>query len=372
MVFAPRVYRARLRSLKFSRKGRRMRNPTRILAASLALALTLMPALATAAGNLSGEEQQAPQSVGALERGYRTGYSDGYQTGYRDSADKAARDYRNKDEYQRADRAYATSYGALEDYRDGYQQGFEAGYETGYDRRTFNSTIPANLSRRGTINDNESSSAPSSSSTSGTSGNVSNNGNSGSSSSSSSSGPISPANVSYIPSNTELRVELLTNLSTDSTQSGDRFEARVMEPAEYQGAMIEGHVTRVKRAGKIKGNSELQLAFDKISSNNRWTNFKAQVIEVIDSGNSENVGDVDEEGGVKGKSRTKDDVAKIGSTAGVGAIIGAIFGGGKGAAIGAAIGAAVGTGGVLTSSGKDIRLDHGQQLRIRTSTETRF
>jgi outer membrane lipoprotein SlyB len=351
-----------------------MRKPTRILIASLVLALMAAPALTlTATGKISNEGAGAsPQSVGALERGYRTGYSDGYQSGYRDSADQAARDYRNKDEYQRADRAYATSYGALEDYRDGYQQGFEAGYDTGYDRRSFNSTIPANLSRRGTVDTQSGgTSIPSSTSTSGSS--SSSSGNTGSNSSiSNGNGPVSTANVSYIPADTVLRVELLTNLSTETTQRGDRFEARVVEPVEYQGATIEGHVTRVKRPGKIKGGSELQLTFDKISLNNRWTDFKAQVIEVIDSGQSDNVGDVDEEGGVKGKDKTKDDVAKIGSSAGVGAIIGAIFGGGKGAAIGAAIGAAVGTGGVLTSGGKDIRLDHGQHLRIRTSKETRF
>ncbi|HJU52942.1 MAG TPA: hypothetical protein VJ715_00150, partial [Pyrinomonadaceae bacterium] len=185
-------------------------------------------------------------------------------------------------------------------------------------------------------------------------------------------GPVNTSNVSFIPAGTEMRVELLTNLSTDATQKGDRFEARVVGPPEYQGAMLEGHVSRVKRAGKVKGSSELQLTFDKISSNGRWTEFRAQVIEVEDNGTSEGVGEVDEEGGVKGRSRTKDDVAKVGASAGVGAIIGAIFGGGKGAAIGAAIGGAVGTGGVLTSRGKDIRLEHGQYLRIRTANETRF
>jgi hypothetical protein len=342
-----------------------MRNLTRILATTLALALTGLPAFAIAATkNLTSDQPGATQSVGALERGYRTGYSDGYQAGYRDTADQVARDYRNKDEYQKADRAYASSYGALEDYRDGYQQGFEAGYDAGYDRRGFDSTIPANLSRRGTVDTQSGGVSVSSSSPSYPS-------NSGSSSSSSSSSPVNTANVSYIPADTVLRVELLTNLSTDATQRGDRFEARVVEPAEYQGAMIEGHVTRVKRPGKIKGSAELQLAFDKISLNSRWTDFRAQVIEVVDSGNSDGVGDVDEEGGVQGKSRTKDDVAKVGASAGVGAIIGAIFGGGKGAAIGAAIGGAVGTGGVLTSRGKDIRLDHGQHLRIRTSSEAR-
>lgn len=351
-----------------------MRNPTRILVASLVFALTLVPALTLAAARSFPVIQQ---SVGALERGYRTGYSDGYQAGYRDTVDGAARDYRNKDEYRSADRAYVASYGALEDYRDGYQQGFEAGYDTGYERRGFNSTIPANISRRGTVDPQSGASSSSSSSyPNNNNGSISsgNNGsnNGGSSSSSSSNGPINTGNASFIPADTMLRVELLTNLSTDATQRGDRFEARVVEPADYQGAMIEGHVTRVKRPGKIKGNAELQLTFDKISLNNRWTDFKAQLVEVVDNGSGDGVGDVDEEGGVKGKDKTKDDVAKVGASAGVGAIIGAIFGGGKGAAIGAAIGGAVGTGGVLTSSGKDIQLNHGQHLRIRTTRETSF
>ena len=329
-----------------------MRNPTRILAASLVFALAAalaVPALA--------------QSVGALERGYRTGYSDGYQAGYRDSANRAPRDYRDEDDYQRADRAYATSYGTLEDYRDGYQQGFEVGYDSGFDRRGFDSTIPANISRRGTVDpqagprpDDD----PTLSSSTSTTGGVH------------TTGPVNTSNVDFIPAGTEMRVELLTNLSTDATQRGDRFEARVVGPPEYQGAMLEGHVSRVKRAGKVKGNSELQLTFDKISLNSRWTEIRAQVIEIEDNGTSEGVGDVDEEGGVRGRSRTKDDVAKVGASAGVGAIIGAIFGGGKGAAIGAVLGGAVGTGGVLTSRGKDIRLQHGQYLRIRTANETRF
>lgn len=330
-----------------------MRNPTRILSVALFFALVAVPALAVA------------QAVGALERGYRTGYSDGYQAGYRDNANRAARDYRDEDDYQRADRAYATSYGALEDYRDGYQQGFEIGYDAGFDRRGFDSTIPANISRRGPVDpqatssqDNDDPTLSSSTNTSTSTGPIS--------------GPVNTSNITFIPAGTEMRVELLTNLSTEATQKGDRFEARVVGPPEYQGAMLEGHVSRVKRAGKVKGNSELQLTFDKISSNGRWTEFRAQVVEVEDNGTSEGVGDVDEEGGVKGRSRTKDDVAKVGASAGVGAIIGAIFGGAKGAAIGAVLGGAVGTGGVLTSRGKDIRLDHGQHLRIRTANETRF
>ena len=96
--------------------------------------------------------RRCPQSVGALERGYRTGYSDGYQAGYRDNAANARRAITGtRTSTRRADRAYASSYGTLEDYRDGYQQGFEVGYDAGYDRRGFNSTIPANISRRGVV-----------------------------------------------------------------------------------------------------------------------------------------------------------------------------------------------------------------------------
>lgn len=346
-----------------------MRNPTRILVTALAFALSVLLALPVA----FAQQPSATQSVGALERGYRTGYSDGYQAGYSDSAQNAARNYKNKDEYQRADRAYAASYGTLEDYRDGYQQGFESGYSSGYERRGFDSTIPANISRRGT-NDSQNNSSGVSTSTSSSSGNSSANDNSANSSSSnsSSSGPINTGNGSYIPRDTVLRVELLTNVSTEASQRGDRFQARVIEPADFQGAMIEGHVSLVKRPGKVKGNAQLQLTFDQISLNGNWTNFKAQVIEVVDNGTSQGVGKVDSEGGVEGRSRTKDDVTKVGTSAGVGAIIGAIFGGGSGAAIGAAIGGGVATGGVLTTRGKDIRLEHGQTLRIRTSTETKL
>src|SRR2546421_12336847 len=87
-----------------------------------------------------------------------------------------------------------------------------------------------------------------------------------------------------------------------------------------------------------------------------WQPFSAQVIEVLPSGET-NVGDVDPEGGVRGRSSTKDDAVKVGAGAGIGAIIGGIAGGGKGAAIGAIIGGGAGTAGVLTQRGKDISLE---------------
>jgi hypothetical protein len=319
----------------------------------LCIALTGLQGVVSAGAHASGA-----QGSTALERGYRTGYSDGYTSGFRDGGDKATRDYQGKEEYQRADRSYNNVWGPIEDYRDGYQQGFESGYGAGYDRKEFDSSLPSGLRRRQQQN------APPRSDTSTTPNNDS--------------APVNPdstapnptVNASLaIPRNTILTLELLTPLSTDATQRDDRFQARVTEPADYAGLIVEGRVTQVKRPGKVKGVAELQLSFEQIrSSDNRTAGLHAELLEVLPADGSEIA--VDPEGGVRGRDSTKDDVTKVGAASGIGAIIGAIAGGGKGAAIGAVIGGGAGTAGVMTQRGKDIRLDRGQQIKIRTSADT--
>src|SRR5829696_3037427 len=121
-----------------------MKTSRRFSTAALALALAL-----AAVSALSVRTPQASaQQYGALERGYRTGYSDGYQSGWGDQLKGARTGYEAKPDYQSADRAYIAAYGSLEDYRDGFQQGFEVGYEAGYARRGFNSELPAGGVRR--------------------------------------------------------------------------------------------------------------------------------------------------------------------------------------------------------------------------------
>jgi hypothetical protein len=327
------------------------------------LALVMIPSVNLAVNNIAATSQN--QST-ALERGYRTGYSDGYNAGFKDISDQAPRNFKNKEDYQQAERSYNEAWGSIEDYRDGYQQGFEAGYSAGYDRQLFNSTIPAGLKRRplpdartntpvadGTPAQQEEQDLPVNTAPAQAPAAVNNSG------------------TVFFPRNTVFLVEMLSSLSTDATQRGDRFQARVVEPQEYEGAIVEGRVTAVKRPGRVKGVAELQLTFDTIKlADQRASNFSADVIEVIPMGSHDGVGNVDPEGGVRGKDSTKDDVSKVGAATGIGAIIGAIAGGGKGAAIGAAIGGGVGAGGVLSQRGKDIRLERGQQLRIRSATDT--
>lgn len=318
----------------------------------LAIGLTGLVSIATTT-HVAAQGQST-----ALERGYRTGYSDGYTAGFRDVTERAARDFQNKEDYKRADRSYNQVWGPLEDYRDGYQQGFEAGYAAGYEGQQFNSNLPAGLRKRGSTGpvaaDNTSTTDPTENTTIATN------------------NPDTPVNQTgpiAIPRNTILAIELLTPLSTDVSHRGDRFQARVVEPAQYEGFIVDGRVSEVKRPGKVKGVAQLQLAFDQIrSTDQRTATLRAELLEITPMG--DNDPEVDSEGGVKGRDSTKDDAAKIGAASGIGAIIGTIAGGGKGAAIGAIIGGGAGTAGVMTQRGKDIRLERGQQLKIRTATDT--
>lgn len=323
----------------------------------LRIPVVVLAMLALASWSTVSMSAASPQGQStALERGYRTGYSDGYNAGYRDVTDQAGRNHQSKDEFQQADRNYNSVWGPLEDYRDGYQQGFESGYAAGYDRQPFNSSIPTGLARRttgatSTVNNPATTTVDNDPGIS----------------------TVSTSTPVFIRRDDVLLVELLHGLSTDATQQGDRFQARVIDPRDLSGALIEGRVIRVKRPGRVSGSAELQLAFEILRlQDGRTASMSAHVIEIVNTGQSNEEGEVDDEGGVRGKSSTKDDVSKVGAATGIGAIIGAIAGGGKGAAIGAAIGGSIGTAGVLSTRGKDLRLAQGQQLRIRAASDTRI
>ena len=327
------------------------------IAFTLILAVSI-PAFLPAAPAVKARAPQPQTQATGIMRGYRTGYSDGYQAGVSDAAASAAREFRNKSEYEHGDRAYNSNYGALEEYRDGYQQGFETGYNAGFDRKPFDSSVPPDLKRRtedstvGYPKDANKGGDP----------------NTQQPQSNTQQPQLSqPPTPGIIPRDTIMRIELLNGLSTDASHKGDRFQARVIEPKEYDGATIDGQVLNVQRPGKAKGTAQLQLSFDEIHlADGRTSKMSGQVIEVIPGG-GDGVGKVDKEGGVQGSDSTRGDVQKVGGAAGIGAIIGLIVGGGSGAAVGATIGAGVGTAGVLTQRGKDIRLNQGQQLRIRTA-----
>jgi hypothetical protein len=340
--------------------------------------------------------------VGALQRGYRTGYSDGYMSGYRDSIDGQMQNLLRHAEYVKAERAYNREYGPIEEYRDGYKQGFESGYLTGYERRSFEGTLPVGLKARGDITGTGTQSQPVYANTSSVESNppavpdVSTKTNSDAvtepkidpkpdgggasetatagtqiqtvaSAAQSASGP-----VIIIPTETELILELQDDLSTESSQEGQKFTARVISPSEIADAVIEGRISRLQKPGKVKRQSEMLLSFDRIVlADNRWSNFNGALIEVM-AVKGDNVKRVDTEGTAIGQSSMKSDVAKVGGATGAGLVVGAVVGGPVGAAVGAGMGAAFGVGAIIIERGKHIRLNRNQQVRIKTGYETRI
>src|SRR5207302_10224829 len=113
-----------------------------IMLAALLLALPIFASKAVA------QDPQTQNQATALMRGYRAGYSDGYPAGVTDASKQADRDLQQKPEYQQGDRAYSSTFGTLDEYRNGYRQGYEVGYNNGYDRKAFDSAIPPDLKFR--------------------------------------------------------------------------------------------------------------------------------------------------------------------------------------------------------------------------------
>ncbi|HWX40922.1 MAG TPA: hypothetical protein VN345_07210, partial [Blastocatellia bacterium] len=143
------------------------------------------------------------------------------------------------------------------------------------------------------------------------------------------------------------------------------FTASVVEPYQYEGATVDGHIYNLTQSGRVSGRTELSLAFDSITlSDGRRGPINAQVERVIES---ETVKTIDEEGRVETGSRTRDSELRGGVGAGAGAIIGGIAAGGKGAIIGALIGGAAGVGTVYVEGNKHIVLDQGTEFLIRVA-----
>jgi hypothetical protein len=372
----------------------------------VALALSFSLCLVTFLSFPSYRTQAQDQKT-ALQRGYRTGYSDGYMAGYRDVADGAMRAPDSHREYSTADRAYSKDYGTVEDYRNGYQQGFQVGYDTGFEKKSFDATLPVDLAFKtitlATNTGSDTSSAIKNDSTSNskidvavdskdsaisTTSTTDTAGNSGDTArittTDEKTGPrsdtveIRTSNsdsngaVVVIPVDTELIVELLDDLNTEKNTAGDKFRGRVVSPAELDGAMIEGKISKIQKPGRIKRRAELLLSFDTINlSDNRWSNYNGILTEVLPI-KGDNVSRVDNEGTVQGQSSVKKDAVKVGTSTGGGLVLGAVVGGPVGAGVGAAMGAAFGVGTVVVSHGKNVKLVKGQQLRVRTAYETRI
>jgi flagellar biosynthesis/type III secretory pathway protein FliH len=275
------------------------------------------------------ESPRPPVETNVYAQGYQKGYADGYAQGPSDSRQRASRDFQRSNAYQRRDQRYDQRWASSQEYRDGYNLGFERGYGDGYDGRQRNATVPERVSQ--VEPDRQDLRVPS----------------------------------IDVRNDTVMRLRLTTAINTKTNRVGDRFTATVVEPYQYEGATVDGHIHNLTQSGRVSGRTELSLTFDSITlSDGRRGPLSAQVERVIES---ETVKTVDEEGRVETGSRTRDSELRGGVGAGAGAIIGGIAAGGKGALIGALIGGAAGVGTVYVEGNKHIVLDQGTEFLIRVA-----
>ena len=177
--------------------------------------------------------------------------------------------------------------------------------------------------------------------------------------------PWRDANEVLVPKDTVFSLELLSPISTQTNQKGDKFECKVLSPVYYAGAIVSGHLRKVKNAGKANGKSELDMAFDSITLlDGRSGGFNAQVKEVNDVTNAGHEGVADPEGTVKGKSKVKISVKRAVAGAATGALIGAIIAGPKGAVVGAAIGTGIAVTSTLATEGPNMEFKAGTQFTV--------
>lgn len=169
-----------------------------------------------------------------------------------------------------------------------------------------------------------------------------------------------------VPNGTQLVARLNNPISTKTANEGDRFTMTVSSPYQYDGAVIEGHLSDTQQSGRVTGRAQVTFNFDTIRLRNGQTYRFAGLIDQVRQPNGDTVS-INNEGAVRDGSQTTRTVTRAGIGAALGAIIGAIAGGGQGAAIGAAIGAGAGAGTVVLQGRDNIDLETGANFSITSS-----
>ena len=154
-----------------------------------------------------------------------------------------------------------------------------------------------------------------------------------------------------VASGTELPLELLTSLSSETDAVETEVRARLKQGVAVNGetvipngATLIGAVTDVERSGRVQGRAHLAMRFTEVTFSGERHRLNTQPLSF------------------EAEATKKQDATKVGAGAGIGAVIGGILGGGKGAAQGAAIGGAAGGGAVLATRGKEVELASGTVL----------
>jgi type IV secretion system protein VirB10 len=182
------------------------------------------------------------------------------------------------------------------------------------------------------------------------------------------------SNATVIPAGTKIPLLLKQAISTKNAREGDAVYAetafpfvlndRMLVPA---GTYIQGKISRVERAGRMKGRAEILMHFTSMIYPSGYTVMLPGSVENMPGADKTSM--KDKEGTIKQDSDTGkkvEEAAKGGAIGGtVGGIGGAVATGGiNGARIGAGAGAAAGIAWALLKRGSDVKLDVGTSIEM--------
>ncbi|HVB29163.1 MAG TPA: BON domain-containing protein [Terriglobia bacterium] len=161
-----------------------------------------------------------------------------------------------------------------------------------------------------------------------------------------------------VPAGTRVTVRLVDSVDSSVNQVGDEVAATVDAPISENGQIIIPRYAKArlrlvgeKSAGRIKGQSEVQLQLVGVTVNGQSYPVNSGVYQQQAT-----------------SSRGKQTAERVGIGAAVGGLIGAIAGGGKGAAIGAGVGAGAGTGVQMATKGQAVKIPPETQINFTLSS----
>jgi len=156
-------------------------------------------------------------------------------------------------------------------------------------------------------------------------------------------------------------------IGTKTSKQGDTFTARVVEPANYAGATVEGKVTKVVPAVAGSGKAQIAFGFSTITLADNTT-FKI-VADLKDITGATGMAKVDAEGQAISLGNGAKRALMTAGGAGTGALIGGLLGGGLGSLIGGAVGAGAGffVAHEVTAGGQNMDFDAGTRFTIEVN-----
>ena len=160
---------------------------------------------------------------------------------------------------------------------------------------------------------------------------------------------------------TRLIATLDTPLDTRTSRGGDRFTMTVRSPRQFEGARIDGVISRVNPEQQSNNLADMIVMFETIRFRDGQSSEFRAVLDTVRTPDGDTLR-VDAEGGMRDGGTTDTRVEHGAIGAALGAIIGAVAGGGKGAVIGGVIG---GAGGAILVEGRDhLDLPRGTEVSL--------